>query len=229
MTLTNSDRCRITLCARIVVVANSLDCVISLATTHPSVVSGDSRGLLFGPHNSSYRSLRGHLRQAGLLGHLSAPSETGEGGRGNQWASLCDLGLCVEAVPAFGSPSGYALDATELPSALPVPHSSAAALLPPERYSLLAVPDREENDALDRSPLLASIPPPYLEALRETRAAINAMQTRLAAAMTAAGGDRNVEEAVGRALSGGFLEWAVASGSAQQLLDLVRLDSPDKN
>jgi hypothetical protein len=121
------------------------------------------------------------------------------------------------------------LDATELPSALPAPHSSAAALLPPERYSLLAVPDREENDALDRSPLLASIPPPYLEALRETRAAINAMQTRLAAAMTAAGGDRNVEEAVGRALSGGFLEWAVASGSAQQLLDLIRLDSPDKD
>jgi hypothetical protein len=135
----------------------------------------------------------------------------------------------VEAVPTFGSPSGYALDALELPAALPTPLSSTATLLPPERYTLLAVPERGENEALDRSPLLASIPSAYVEALRETRAALNAMQRRLAAAMTAAGGDRNVEEAVGRVLSGGFLEWAVASGNAQQLLDLVKLDSaPDK-
>jgi hypothetical protein len=87
------------------------------------------------------------------------------------------------------------------------------------------VPEASENESLDRSPLLASIPPAYVGALREARAVLNAMQKRLAAAMTAAGGERSVEDAVGRSLSAGFLDWAAASGNAQQLLDLIKLDT----
>ena len=56
--ITGCERVKVTATCRKLITHSCLDCEISVATLSPTVVSGDSRGVLFGPLNVTYRHLR---------------------------------------------------------------------------------------------------------------------------------------------------------------------------
>lgn len=64
--LSGCERLHITCACRKLVIRNCLDCTFNCATLAFTTVSGDCRGLQFGPFNTSYRSLVSHLELGGL-------------------------------------------------------------------------------------------------------------------------------------------------------------------
>jgi hypothetical protein len=60
------ERVRLTTVARKIILRNCYDCVINCQTVSPVIVAGDSRGLLVGPYNTSYKDLAVHLELAAL-------------------------------------------------------------------------------------------------------------------------------------------------------------------
>ena len=56
--VTGCERVKVTATCRKLITHSCLDCEISVATLSSTIVSGDSRGLLFGPVNVTYRHLR---------------------------------------------------------------------------------------------------------------------------------------------------------------------------
>jgi len=56
------ERVRITVACRKLVVLNCLECEFNVATMSATVISGDSRSLVFGPFNTAYTHLRLHLQ-----------------------------------------------------------------------------------------------------------------------------------------------------------------------
>jgi len=239
LVVTGCERVRISGTCRKLVVHSCLDCEISVATLSPAVISGDSRGLLVGPLNATYRHLRMHMQLAGLQALLSAPPDpsspaaheapTGPGPGlelelemeteslpANQWANLCDVNACLDAQATAGSPSGYALDAADA-SILPTPVSSVAALLPPERLSCSSVPYRSEYQPPGACPV--ALPKAYKRAWEQRMETLRSLQE----SARAVGGTG--EEGLLAAISSKFLDWLSSAGHTQQLLDLVRLDA----
>jgi hypothetical protein len=60
LVVSNCERVSITVACRKLVVHNCVDCEFHLACTVPSVISGDSKHLSFGPHNTAYRHMAPH-------------------------------------------------------------------------------------------------------------------------------------------------------------------------
>lgn len=56
------ERVRISVACRKLVIHNCLDCIFNVATLSTSTISGDSRSLVFGPHNVNYKGLSQHLQ-----------------------------------------------------------------------------------------------------------------------------------------------------------------------
>lgn len=168
------------------------------------------------PFNCTYKHLRTHLQLARLQ-PLHTPSN-------NSWASICDVGTCLEAPPPTCSPSGYALDLGgegEGP-ALPGPHESTATILPPEKFSFISIPIKGEH----QPPELCAIPLPieYASALTNSRRLLHDLQSRVVSAISStADGNGGVDTAA--RMSKSFMEWLASSGKAQHVLDLIRLDS----
>lgn len=85
-----------------------------------TMVSGDSRGLQFGPHNAPYQQLRHHLQLAGLSRltlHSPLPSRDTRNLESfddfqppNSWFRVCDVTACMELPMTSNSPTGYAID-----------------------------------------------------------------------------------------------------------------------
>jgi hypothetical protein len=100
------ERLKLTVACNKLIVHNCLECEIHLACINPTVISGDSRSLLFGPYNTSYTQLKSHLKQAQLL-KLCDDNDLDIAGKiSNHWAELCDLNLCLETVASACSPTG---------------------------------------------------------------------------------------------------------------------------
>jgi len=64
--IADCERVRVTTVARKVILRNCFDCVINCQTLSPVIVAGDSRGLLVGPYNTSYKDLAVHMELASL-------------------------------------------------------------------------------------------------------------------------------------------------------------------
>ena len=60
------ERVKIVTTARKILVNNCLDCEFHIACLSPTLISGDSRGLVVGPFNAAYRHLKLHMQIAGL-------------------------------------------------------------------------------------------------------------------------------------------------------------------
>jgi hypothetical protein len=81
---------------------------MSVASLSTSVITGDSRGLVFGPFNTTYKHLRLHLRSANLslLYRNEEKDDIHSGLKINFWSSICDVNTCIEAAASSSSPSG---------------------------------------------------------------------------------------------------------------------------
>ena len=104
-----------------------------------------------GPFNVSYRNFNNHLLLSGLEALLSADSRNPVDAVVDFWGVLWDLTACIEAVGSAGSPAGYAVDAAAVASALslslPQPDAQVASILPPDKFSFVAIPNRTENQS----------------------------------------------------------------------------------
>lgn len=131
--LSGCEKVRCSVACRKLIIYNCFDCVFNVACISPSIISGDSRHLSFGPHNVTYTHLNLHLEYTGLTCLLSSTSTTpvnandtnqggqkestrSEGGGDNKtincWNLMHDMSLCLDPKSVIqGSPSGYALDA----------------------------------------------------------------------------------------------------------------------
>jgi hypothetical protein len=164
--MSNCERVHLTATSRKLIVWNSHDCDIRLATLTPTIVSGDCRGLVFGPFNTTYRLLRSHMRLAHLE-NLITSSHVSIGV--NYWNEIYDVTTCLDAPPPISPPSsapssprtahnsmssasntflsigsphgsdGRGSLSSGL-SSLPKPHESVLTLLNPEKYSFLSIP-----------------------------------------------------------------------------------------
>lgn len=100
--MSGCERVHITTTCRKLIVWNSHDCDIRLATLTPSIVSGDCRGLVFGPFNTAYRLLRSHMRLAHLE-NLITSSHVSIGI--NYWGDIYDVSTCLDAPPTLSPPT----------------------------------------------------------------------------------------------------------------------------
>ena len=122
--ISNCERVSVTVACRKLVVHNCVDCVFHVACTVPSVISGDSKHLCFGPHNTAYKHMAPHLRLANLEGLLTLDGSSSRGEEADQensWSVLYDINSALDTVITQGSPSGYAVDAAEGSGELPAP------------------------------------------------------------------------------------------------------------
>lgn len=104
--LSGCERLKLTVSCNKLIVHNCLECEIHIACMNPTVISGDSRSLLFGPFNTTYSQLKSHLKQAQLLKLCDDLDSNITGKISNHWADLCDLNLCLETVASACSPTG---------------------------------------------------------------------------------------------------------------------------
>ena len=134
--LQGCENVRLTSASSKVLLRNCRDCTIYSSSLAHSVTNGDCRGLVFAPHNTSYRSLSKHLQMTGLLrltetptsGSISAgvsnwdmhyDDEDGADGSADNtltlgslfWSYICDVATCVDSPLTASSPTGYAIDA----------------------------------------------------------------------------------------------------------------------
>lgn len=221
--LSGCERVAITVACVKLVVRNCLDCDVRLAVLTSTVVYGDSRGLSIAPFNCSYRQQRAHMQWARLQALHNAAS--------NVWSSVCDVSACVETPPPTCSPSGYALDligeGEGMP--LPTPPESTCTTLHHDKFFFVTVPMREQHLPAE----LCAIPLPleYATAITAARRLHQELQSSVTAALlpadheTPAGSASEPLGEVSAIISKQFMDWLVASGKAQHLLDLVRLDS----
>jgi hypothetical protein len=100
--MSGCERVHLTTTCRKLIVWNSHDCDIRLATLTPSIVSGDCRGLVFGPFNTAYRLLRSHMRLAHLE-NLITSSHISIGI--NYWSEIYDVSTCLDAPPQISPPT----------------------------------------------------------------------------------------------------------------------------
>ncbi|KAJ1423387.1 tubulin binding cofactor C-domain-containing protein [Ochromonadaceae sp. CCMP2298] len=252
--VSNCERVRITCACRKLLIINCLDCAFNVATLTTTIIAGDSRGVVVGPYNTAYKSLRMHLKLAGLEPLLSTeepsanpkmaslPAPVDREGSPNCWASLCDVVACLESPVSNCSPSGYAMDAAVAPSPLPPPLPSTARLLPYEDFRPTTVPVKQEFLAFEHCPIRT--PAEYLGSLRQQQQSLELVKAQVASVLvptyTPSSSPLNAvpDPAAGEAedrkkraaatsteVSKKFMEWLVNSGNAKQVLDLIRIDA----
>jgi hypothetical protein len=67
----------------------------------------------------------------------------------NCWSSLCDVSSCLDGLPLYGSPSGYAMDVMDAADSLPPPMPDVARLQPFDDFQLISIPYKNEFDSFD--------------------------------------------------------------------------------
>uniref|UniRef100_A0A7S3MFR8 C-CAP/cofactor C-like domain-containing protein n=1 Tax=Spumella elongata TaxID=89044 RepID=A0A7S3MFR8_9STRA len=93
--VSNCERVKITAACRKLLVLNCLDCAFNVATLTTTIIAGDCRSLVVGPHNTSYRNLRNHLKLAALEPLLSSEDPSANP---TIPAALCAAAASVEHV-----------------------------------------------------------------------------------------------------------------------------------
>ena len=253
LTVTGCERVKITVACRKLLVNNCLECSFNVATLSPSIVLGDSRSLIIGPYNLSYKNSHNYIAAANLTplcnGNPDIVSSATQG-MTNYWANLCDLNLCLEAAVTAGSPTGYAIDAAADLS-LPMPNSATVTLLPTSKFFCVTIPYRESllsNTSVIATPspsvnvvneldsLCIPLPEGYKREYFDNFNTINLVSSKLASIGGSNGAsptivdvvsDNDVKEQmpINDFISKKFLEWIVSSGHSQEVVNLVQLDA----
>jgi hypothetical protein len=221
ITITGCERLRITCACSKLIVQNCLECEFYVATLSRTIILGDSRSLTIAPFNVTYKDLDSHLRIAGIEA-LCTEEKDSNISNFNHWSQLCDGNICLEAVITAGSPSGYAIDATDSSITLPTPHTSTASIISQEKFMFVNIPNR----SIYQSPEMCPIPIPkhFQMEVTKTNKKIDEFyhnikqlypESRLGVANTL--------------VSKKFLDWMARSGKAQQLLELIKIDAEKAN
>lgn len=252
LTVTGCERVKITVACRKLLVNNCLECSFNVATLSPSIVLGDSRSLIIGPYNLSYKHSQNYIAAANLsqLCHGNPDILSGNQGVTNYWANLCDLNLCLEAAVTAGSPTGYAIDAAADLS-LPMPNSATVTLLPTTKFFCATIPYKESLPSSTSAIVMDStsiigvseldylcipLPEGYKREYFDNFKTINFVSSKLASIGGSGGGsptvvdvvcDNDVKEQmpINDFISKKFLEWIVSSGHSQEVVNLVQLDA----
>eukprot|EP01038_Epipyxis_sp_PR26KG_P015941 gene15941-21631_t len=234
------ERMKITCACRKLIIVNCLDCEFNIATLSTTIISGDSRSLVFGPYNTSYRNLNYHLKLADLEGIMrepvgenskdplsptSAKINTSYNNDVNCWSTLCDVNSCFEAVPTTSSPSGYAIDA--MLGSFPVPPSSVATLLPTDKFSPLSIPFKQENLSFEHC--VIPVPSDYLEGFQTQKENVLKIKNQISYLMSSenlsrsnsSDKDSTSKVVASTIVAKKFMEWLLAKEHAQSVLDLI--------
>lgn len=75
----------------------------------------------------------------------------------NCWSSLCDVSSCLDGLPLYGSPSGYAMDVMDAMDSLPPPMPDVARLQPFDDFQLISIPYKNEFDSFDVSGTIVTL------------------------------------------------------------------------
>jgi len=242
--ISGCERVRITVACRKLIVTNCFDCQFNTATLTPTVIAGESRQLIFGPFNASFRDHDKYLQMADLTILRMNEEIESSGPSMNFWSQLCDVNICLENTITAGSPSGYALDAAEASSViLPYPHASTAIVLPTERLQFVTVPCASMHQPPQKCAI--PLPEPYQIEFLSLNSRFQELHDRITfpqqipatssslggGAGGGAGGDIHADRieppsamSISSAVSKKFLEWLVASGRVQHVVDLISLD-----
>lgn len=221
VTITGCERLRITCACNKLIIQNCLECEFYIATLSRTVILGDSRSLIIAPFNATYKDLDSHLRIAGIEALCHEEKDTSITSF-NNWSQMCDVNICLEAVITAGSPSGYAIDATDSSISLPAPHFSTASIISQEKFMFVNIPNRSIYQSPEMCPI--PLPKPFQIELAKTNKKIDDFyhnikllypENRLGVANTL--------------VSKKFLDWMARSGKAQQLLELIKLDADNSN
>lgn len=231
---------KLTVASGKIMIRNCRDCVFSSASLSQIVISGDSRGLAFGPHNACYRHLRDHLHTAGLdrihyLSHEMSRDDSGnefDEGWVSAWSRICDVTTCLESPVAASSPTGYAIDAAGSMSesmihrTLPQPPESTATILPPEKFTVTSIPSRLEYLEIAESPIV--LPKMYSKHLKQQSESLTALRRMIGdSALSSAPAEEELpstDDAISGVLTNSFLDWLVLTGKAQKVIDLIKID-----
>ena len=228
------------------VVHNSVDCRVSIATLAPSTLTGECRGLVFSPLCTTYIQLAGHMVGANLrelvMDGASEAIEcdgtrqdgTNNGASANFWAVMYDMDTCLDRIAPQGSPSGYAIDAAGGDGNVPLPAEHVAVVCDPSEFTGVVVPIPTMHAALSTSPV--RLPSTYLAQYRHRKQICENIQDKIRSRFAQVSGSDEkasghngsadeLSDAVGDLLADRFMEWVVSTGKAQSLLDLVTLDT----
>jgi hypothetical protein len=217
ITVTGCERVRITCACSKLIIQNCLECDFYVATLSRTIILGDSRSLTIAPFNATYKDLDSHLRIAGIEA-LCTEEKDSSIVNYNHWSQMCDINICLEAVITAGSPSGYAIDATDSSITLPTPHTSTASIISQEKFMFVNIPNRSIYQSSEMCPI--PIPKHFQHEVVKTNQKIDEFyqnikmlypESRLSVANTL--------------VSKKFLDWMARTGKAQQLLELIKLDA----
>jgi len=96
----------------------------------------------------------------------------------NCWSSLCDVSSCLDGLPLYGSPSGYAMDVMDATDSLPPPMPDVARLQPFDDFQLISIPYKNEFDSFDHCPI--ATPRDYKESLEQRKHVTEQIKSQLA-------------------------------------------------
>lgn len=229
------ERLKISCACRKLIVHNCLECEFNLASLSPCIISGDSRSLLFGPFNTTYKNLRNHLEVTNLNALFDSQMLEKTSSMTNCWSRLCDVNLCAEAVTSLGSPTGYAIDAADSLALLPEPHSSTASLLSTDKFSFIPIPYQAVNMTANFN--VIPLPLSYSRVFNENLLVISKLYEKVKALQLQSSTDVSIESddktvitiPVSTLISKKFTDWLITNGSVQQVLDLIKMDTAQQD
>lgn len=146
------DRMKLSGACRKLILVNCVDCEFSIATLSPTIIEGDCRNLIIGPHNLAYRNFLTHLKQTeltSLIGdknqtssHVSNVSDTF-----NQWSKICDINVCFETSSTQSTSNIICENDEPFSQHL----SSKVKLMPYSQFRIVSVPNKLEHIPLEVS------------------------------------------------------------------------------
>lgn len=243
------ERIQLTVACRKLILWNCRDCDIKVGTLTPTIVSGDCRGLSFGPFNTAYRHLRAHLRLAYLDALIGASKSKLANVDTNCWNEIFDINTCADSDPPTPRERSNSDDGSrgnenwlrhcsslqfQAPavasglSCLPSPPDSVLSLLNAEKFSFLPISYAPEYQPQEMCPMM--IPEPYVEAYMRQKQASASIRQDIQSTLDRIKKEKNIDcqETFDKMLSNQFLEWLVKTGKAPGMMDLIRLDAEDK-
>lgn len=170
-----------------------MECEFNVASLSGTIISGDSRSLIFGPFNTAYRDLKQHLKLTSLQGLVAPTADsaissdaTTSIGSSNCWNVLCDVNAALEAATTASSPSGYAMDAisgSAADSILPSPPVSTASIRPFDQFQPVQVPFKAQHAPFETCPF--EVAEGYIDNMKEREDDISRIKQQISSMVSA--------------------------------------------
>lgn len=210
VTISGCERCSITLASRSLTVANCSDATLYVLCNVPPLVVGDSRGVVFAPHNTRYATLGAHLAVA----QISTEPKC------NYWDCLRTLTTSGAEPSAQKAEEG--LQTTGVAD-------DGVRLMAPESFTLRLAPFAfaAETAPSATTTLPCSLPQAYAAAIAAHRARVDHIRAIAASIASTEGGELAGVEAAAQlpaVIHAHFKDWLARTGNLSQINDLLQFD-----